>query len=147
MGLLDITVLMGDARVVPGRLHAIVPHEPLVALGEGFLLIAGQMPNGCAQMVGAMLDWNAADLPERLFNAFSQCFKGFAEAHAHCLDIRVREHKVVEQMGKGLPVHRHIQTTHVGEVRLGAFAGDMHLLKDDFPLWSLLPTPLRNVAL
>ncbi len=69
MGLLDITILMGDACVVPGRLQAVVPHEGQVSLGEGFLLIAGQMPNGCAQMVGAMLNWNASDLPERLLNA------------------------------------------------------------------------------
>jgi hypothetical protein len=50
-------------------------------------------------------------------------------------------------MREGLSVNRHIQITHVGEIRLGPFAGDMHLLKDDLPLWSLLRTPLRNVAL
>jgi hypothetical protein len=32
-------------------------------------------------------------------------------------------------------------------IRLGAFCGHMHLLKDDLPLWSLLCTPLGDVAL
>ncbi len=41
---------------------------------------------------------------------------------------------MVEQMGKGLPVDRHIEVTHVGKIGLGSFTGDMHLLKDDFPL-------------
>ncbi len=54
---------------------------------------------------------------------------------------------MVEQMGKGLSVDRHIEVTHVGKIGLGPFTGDMHLLKDDFPLRSLLHTPLSNVAL
>ncbi len=59
-------------------------------------------------MVGAMLGWDATDLPERLLDAFSQRLKGFAKAHAHRLDIGVREHEVVEQMGKSLPLNRHV---------------------------------------
>ena len=54
---------------------------------------------------------------------------------------------MVEQMGEGLPVDGHLEVTHVGEIGLGPFAGDMDLLKDDFPLRSRLGTPLRNVAL
>ncbi len=54
---------------------------------------------------------------------------------------------MVEQMGEGLPVDRHLEITHVGEIRLSAFTRDMHLLKDDFPLRSLLRTPLCNMAL
>jgi hypothetical protein len=100
---------MGDARVVAGGLHAVVPHEALIALGESFLFIAGQLSHGCAQMVGAMLHGNASDLPERLLNTFRQGFKGFAEAHAHGLDIGVREHKVVEQVRKDLSVNRHVE--------------------------------------
>jgi hypothetical protein len=50
-------------------------------------------------------------------------------------------------MGKGLPIDRYLHITHVGEIGLGPFTGDMHLLKNDFPLWSLLRTPLGNVAL
>jgi hypothetical protein len=50
-------------------------------------------------------------------------------------------------MGEVLSVDRHLQIAHVGEIRLGAFTGDMHLLKDDFPLRSLLRTPLGDVAL
>jgi hypothetical protein len=138
---------MGNARIVPGGLHAVVPHKGLIALREGFLLIAGQVPNGCAQMVGTMLNRNAADLPERLLNAFSQGFKGLAKAHTHRFDIGIGEHAVIEQMRESLPLNRHVEVTHVGEIGLGPFTGDMHLLKDDFPLWSLLRTPLRNVAL
>jgi hypothetical protein len=96
MRLLDVAVLMGNARVVPGRLHPVVPHESLVALGERFLLIGRQMPNGRAQMVGAMLSWDTADLPQRLLDALGQRLKGFAEADAHRFDIRVGEHEMVE---------------------------------------------------
>jgi hypothetical protein len=35
----------------------------------------------------------------------------------------------------------------VSKIGLGPFTGDMHLLKDDFPLWSLLRTPPGNVTL
>jgi hypothetical protein len=35
----------------------------------------------------------------------------------------------------------------VGEIRLGAFTREMHLLKDDLPLRSLLRTPLCDMAL
>jgi hypothetical protein len=147
VGLLHIAILMGDARIIPGRLHAVVPHEGLVTLGEGFLLIAGQMANCCAQMVGAMLGRNASQLPERLFDAFCQCLKGFAEAHTYRFHIGVRQHEMIQQMGKGLSVDRHLQIAHVGEIRLGTFCGNMHLLKDDFPLRPLLCAPLGNVAL
>jgi hypothetical protein len=50
-------------------------------------------------------------------------------------------------MGEGLPIDRHLEITHVGKIRLSAFTRDMHLLKDDFPLRSLLRTPLCNMAL
>ena len=50
-------------------------------------------------------------------------------------------------MGESLPINRYLQITHVGEIRLGPFTRDMHLLKDNFPLRPLLRTPLRNVAL
>ena len=94
-----------------------------------------------------MLGLDAADLPERLFDAFGQCFKGFAEAHAYRFHIGVRQHEVIEQVGEGLPIDRHLEIIHVGEIRLGAFCGDMHLLKNDLPLRTLLRTPLGDVAL
>jgi hypothetical protein len=105
------------------------------------------MANRRAQMVGVRLRRDAADLPKRLLDALGQRLEGFAEAHAHHFDIGVREHKMVEQMRKSLSIDRDIEVTHVGEIRLGAFCGDMHLFKDDFPLGSLLHTPLCNVPL
>jgi hypothetical protein len=105
------------------------------------------MANRCAQMVGAMLSRDPSDLPQRLLNALGERFKAFAKAHTHRFDIGVREHEVVQQMGKGLPSNRHVEIIHGGEIRLGAFRGHMHLFKDDFPLGSLLRTPLGNLAL
>jgi hypothetical protein len=32
VSLLDIAILMSNTRIVPSRLHAIVSHEPLIAL-------------------------------------------------------------------------------------------------------------------
>jgi hypothetical protein len=105
------------------------------------------MTNGGTQMVGAVLGWDPTDLPQRLLDALGERLKGFAETHAHGFDIGVREHQVVQQMGKYLSVHGHMKIAHVGEIRRGPFAGDMDLLKDDFPFGSMLRTPLCNVAL
>lgn len=98
-------------------------------------------------MVGAVLSRDASQLPERLLDALGQCLKGFAKAHAYRLHIGVRQHEVIEQMRESLPVDAHLQIAHVGEIGLSSFAGNMHLLKDNLLLRTLLRTPLRNLAL
>jgi hypothetical protein len=62
------------------------------------LLLFGQVVNGRAQMVGAMLYWHPADLPQGVFDSFGERFKGFAKADLHRLDIGVGQHQVEEQM-------------------------------------------------
>jgi hypothetical protein len=77
----------------------------------------------------------------------AQRFKGFAKAHAYRFHIGVRQHEVIEQMRESLPVDGHLQIAHVGEIRLSSFGGEMHLLKDDLLLRTLLRAPLRDMAL
>ena len=77
MRLFDISVLMRDARIVPGRLHTVMGHESLVAFRPVFALALVQLADVVAQRsrpapahgalstarydaAGAYLDWLVA---------------------------------------------------------------------------------------
>jgi len=72
MGLLHIAVFMRDPLIVPGGLHAVMPHEGLVTTRPVFSLFFAQQPHGCTQVVGAMLLWNPTNLPEGFLNALGK---------------------------------------------------------------------------
>ncbi len=72
VGLFHIAVLMSHPRIVPGRLHAVVGHECLVAGGPLLFLCRFQVLYRRTQVIGPMLLRHSAQLPERFFDAFSQ---------------------------------------------------------------------------
>jgi hypothetical protein len=70
MGLFDIPILMRDARIVPGRLHAVMGHEGLVAFRPVLALALVQLANSSRQMIGAVLLRYASYLPQAALQAF-----------------------------------------------------------------------------
>ena len=81
-------------------------HQGLVANRPLFFFRLAQVTNGRTQMVGAMLLWHPANLPQRFFDPLSQGFKGLAEADGGCFHIGVGEHKMIDQVGKWLSCNR-----------------------------------------
>src|SRR6266699_4810772 len=63
MGLFDIPILMRDARIVPGRLHALIGHEGLVAFSPVLALALVGFAVSVRQMIGAVLLGHASHLP------------------------------------------------------------------------------------
>src|ERR1700730_1767872 len=55
VGLLHIPILMSNAGVVPGGLHAVVAHERLIAGRPVFTGLAVESAHRRGQMIGAML--------------------------------------------------------------------------------------------
>src|SRR5258706_5774152 len=98
MGLLDISIFMGNAHVVPGGLHTVVPHQRLVASRPVFFFLLTELPHRSAQMIRAMLLWHTADLPQGFFNSFRERLKGLAEADGSGFHIGVGEHKMIDHV-------------------------------------------------
>jgi hypothetical protein len=66
---LDRAVLMCDARIVARWRHAIVAHQPGVALRQILPCVGGQIAERCRQAVAAMLPRHAAKRPQRVLQA------------------------------------------------------------------------------
>jgi len=79
----DRTVLVADAGVVAGRLHAVMAAELGVACR--LVLLVRKIAIGRRKSVGAMLARHAAQLPERLLHTLGE--RGEALATADRLDI------------------------------------------------------------
>src|SRR6266699_413341 len=147
VGLFYVSILMGNAGIIPGRLHAVVGHECMIALGPIFSLFCAQVPHSCAQMVGAMLLWNPADLPKRFLDPFGEGLKALAEADARCFRVGVGEHKMEDQVRKRFIGNRDAEILHVSEIRLRSLAWDMSLLKDDLLGLSIEGAPAGDMPL
>ena len=70
VGGLDAAVLIGHAGIVAGGLHAVVPAQVVVALGEIKLSVAVEVFESGRQRVGSVLARDAAQLPKRVLQAF-----------------------------------------------------------------------------
>src|SRR5512142_683219 len=70
MGLFDVSILMCDARIVPGWLHAVMGHEGLIPLGPVLALTLVQLADSSAQMISAVLLGHAPHLPQAAFQPF-----------------------------------------------------------------------------
>ena len=66
---LNGAVLVRDAQVVAGRLHAVVAAQRLVTPGLILGGVAVEVAEGGGEAVGAVLDWGTAERPERVLQA------------------------------------------------------------------------------
>src|SRR6266498_643686 len=138
---------MSDPRIVPRRLHAIVSHECLVALRPVFRAALVLLFDCRRQMVGAMLLWHSANLPQGMFNPLGQSLKTFTKADTNGFHVRVGENQMEHHMRKGFASNAHLQILHVRKIRLGALCGLVLLWKDDFLFGSMHGSPFGNMPL
>jgi hypothetical protein len=75
VGALDRPVLVGDARVVAGRRHAVMSAQILIAARQIGFSIPIEIAEGRRQAVAAMLRGNPAERPECVLQPLRQCDK------------------------------------------------------------------------
>src|SRR5581483_6283976 len=147
VGLLDIAVLVGDAGVVGRRGQAVMGHQRGVALGH---LGAARVVEGAdrgAEVIGPMLLWDAAKLPEATLEPLGQRLEALGEAEVDRLDVRVGEDQVEDEVREGDAGEGDPQVGHVGEVRLGNPPRLVHLGEDHLLVWTVLGPPEGDLAL
>src|SRR5450755_3825882 len=91
-----------------------------------------QLMGCCRQVVGTVLDRHTTEPPKRRLHAATQGFKTLARANRYRLPVRVRQHKVIQQMREWLPGDDHFEFAHVGKVRLPLFSRYVCLRKEHF---------------
>src|SRR5260370_38809823 len=128
---------MVTAGSVQVRLHAVMSHERLIALGKILFPSSAALLHRRSQMIGPMQAGHSANLPQAVLQPSCESLEAFAETQTHGFHIRVREHEMVQQMGKRLacPGEQHI--THMRKIGLTTFARRMPLFKDHFLFWSM----------
>ena len=89
----------------------------------------------------------AAELPQGGLQARTQALEALGEAHRPPLPVRVRQHKVIEQVIEWLALDPYPEAIHVREVRLTKLAWLVPLLEKHFFRWTLERTPLLHPPL
>lgn len=147
MGLLDIAVLMRNASLVSGRLHAIMRHQGGIARGKVLASVLVKLMHGGGKVVGAMLERHPTKLPEARLDPFGQRLEALREADLHGFDVGVGQDQMVEQVREGLVGQRDAKVGHMREVGLGAHSGVMDLGEDHRTVGAIKGAPVSNMAL
>ena len=91
-------VLMGFPAVVAAGFHAVMADEGVVARGDIFALVDGQVAKGGREAVGAMLTRCPAERPERLLQVLGQSREALpAQDHTDMFPAAVDHDEVVKQ--------------------------------------------------
>jgi len=112
---LDRAVLMADAGVVAGWLHAVVAAE--LGIARGLVLLAREIAVSRREPVGAMFARHTTELPERFLKTLGK--GGEALAAADRLDVLPAaegEPEMVEQMRERRARNRHREAPAIGEI-------------------------------
>ena len=83
-----------------------------------------------AQAIRPMRVRSAAELPQGRLQTRTQAFEALGEAHRPPLPVRIRQHKVVQQVIERLALDPDLQGGHVGEIRLPQGARLIPLLEE-----------------
>jgi hypothetical protein len=67
-------------------------------------------------MIGAMKRRYPTKVPESMLDALGKCLKAFAETECNGFDIRVGEHKMIDQVRKRFPGNGNPQIAHVRKI-------------------------------
>jgi len=77
----DRTVLVRQAPIVAGRLHAVMGAQCLVAPRLILPCIGVEIAEGGRETVAAMLPWGAAERPQSILQTLRQCHKALPAEH------------------------------------------------------------------
>ena len=91
-----------------------------------------QVVHGAAHAVATMPLRYTTQFPQCVLQADAQALETLRKADRHRLPVRVRQHEVVHQVIERLARERHVQASHVREVRGAQPAGRMHLAEVHF---------------
>jgi len=127
------------------RRQPVIAHQSLIALGE--LGGTDRVVHRRRKPVRAMPLRHLAQLPQRVLQTFAQALEALREAHRPRLPVRVRQHEVIDQVRKTLPLDRHAQLFHVREVGGAQPAGMMLLREEHLARWAFGRPPLLHLAL
>jgi hypothetical protein len=112
--LLDVTVLVGLARLDRLALQPVVIQQPLVMSLEHLRL--GPRRYGRGQPVGAVDLGRTAQLPQPILQPLAEALQALREAQRPRLPVRVRQHEVINQVRERHAGDGHPQRIAVGEV-------------------------------
>src|SRR5215469_17906111 len=117
MRALNRAIFVRDAAIVPGRHHAVMGAQVLVAACEIFLRMTIEIAERRRQTISAMLARGSTQPPERILQAFGQGHKALAaEHHMRVLPARERQPEVIEPMIEAFTGDDDTEISHVGEV-------------------------------
>ena len=145
VGLLAIAVLVATGGVGRLGLQAVMPQQGLVLRRVLFGMAIVMHRQGHA--VGAMPLRHAAQFPQGVLQPLAQAGEALRKAQRHVFPVRVREHKVIDQMRERLPLNRHPQLFHVAEIRGAQAPRFMHLGEEHFLGRPVLGLPLPHPPL
>jgi hypothetical protein len=142
MPLFAIAVLVTAGRV--GRLgsHSVMPQQRLVL--SRILLHAPLVVHRQRHAVRAVSLRRSARRPQRVLQPHAQARETLRVAQAHVLPVRVRQHEMIDQMRKRLPLDGHSKARHVREVRRAHSTRFVPLAEEHFLGWTVLGTPLPH---
>lgn len=116
MGRFDAPVLMGHARIVPGRLQAIMVTDRGIHLSQ-LRIASSSIAISRAQTIGAMLLRHTPTGKQGILQALRQADKAFATLnHLNGLPTAVRQSVVIQNVLKGLSFDRNTDPFEVREV-------------------------------
>jgi hypothetical protein len=142
---LDIAVLVRLPRLNPLAHQSVMRQQRLIALAE--LPPLRQVVDRRTHPVAAVPLRHAAQLRQRILQTDAQTLETLAVANRHRLPVRVRQHKVVHQVGESLPADGHVQAVHVREIRGAQPTRMMHLAEIHFLAWPLRRPPVFDPPL
>jgi hypothetical protein len=145
MALLCVPVLVGLPCLDRLALQAVVPQQRLVTIRERSTLCPRR--HRCRQPIRAVQPRHAAQFPQGVLQPLAEALVALREAEGSRLPVRVRQHKVVNQMVEEHALEGHAQAAAVREIAGAQPAGVMHLGKEHFPGRPLQAAPALDAPL
>jgi hypothetical protein len=145
MALFHVAVLVRLRRVDGLALQTVVPQQGLVAALKGRSITPRRDRRG--QGIGAMDSRHAAQFGQGVLQAVAKALEALGEADGAGLPIRVRQHEVVDQVGKRHAPDRDLQARGVREVRGTQPARFVDLREEDLLGRPVQGAPLLDVPL
>lgn len=128
MALFHIAIFVRLRRINRLPLQSVILQQFLIPLLKRRPVTARRHRRG--QRIGAMDLGDAAQLSQGVLQPVAQALITLRKANRPRLPVRVGQHKMINQMRKGVPRDRDAQLRAVREVRGAQPARDMHLCKE-----------------
>src|ERR1700730_14664 len=114
MSLFHISVLMPLPRLDFLSLHPVITQQRSVAFGE--LCRRRHIVHCRRQPIGSVPLRYFSEFPNCVLKSFTQTLEALRKTYRSRFPVRVRQHQVIDQVRKALPLDRDPQFTHVREV-------------------------------